>query len=161
MKSSRKKETERGVRKRRPRKLFQMLLPLYVLIFAVSQLYFPTGASFNDVTKIEETLLANDYLPSIENPDIENVQKVGEDKQKETSMDNEQAGSIDGEQVDPADGVNQELPDVANEDLPTNESTILDHQEEGEKMVIEDQLAENQTNRSESDNESEGDAELD
>ena len=161
MGSNLKNKTERSVRKKRSRKLFQMLLLLYLFIFTVSQLHSPTGASFNDVTNIEVTLMADNYFQNAGNPGVENVDEKEEVKQKETNMGNEPAGIVDAEQVDPVDEMIEEQSNVAKEEQSNNESTIFDHQDNVEKEVSKDQPAANQTDRSESDNENEDDVKLD
>ncbi len=161
MGSNLKNKTERSVRKKRSRKLFQMLLLLYLFIFTVSQLHSPTGASFNDVTNIEVTLMADNYFQNVGNSGVENVDEKEEVKQKETNMGNEPAGIVDAEQVDPVDEMIEEQSNVAKEEQSNNESTIFDHQDNVEKEVSKDQPAANQTDRSESDNENEDDVKLD
>lgn len=161
MGSNLKNKTERSVRKKRSRKLFQMLLLLYLFIFTVSQLHSPTGASFNDVTNIEVTLMADNYFQNAGNSGVENVDEKEEVKQKETNMGNEPAGIVDAEQVDPVDEMIEEQSNVAKEEQSNNESTIFDHQDNVEKEVSKDQPAANQTDRSESDNENEDDVKLD
>ena len=161
MGSNLKNKTERSVRKKRSRKLFQMLLLLYLFIFTVSQLHSPTGASFNDVTNIEVTLMADNYFQNAGNSGVENVDEKEEVKQKETNMGNEPAGIVDAEQVDLVDEMIEEQSNVAKEEQSNNESTIFDHQDNVEKEVSKDQPAANQTDRSESDNENEDDVKLD
>ncbi|MBS4208687.1 hypothetical protein [Bacillus sp. FJAT-50079] len=139
MERNRNIEMERSVHKKGPRKLFQTLLLLYLLIFTVSQLYSPTGASFNDVTKIEGTILVDENFLNIGNVDAENVHKEDEDEQKEMSMDNEPTEIVDVEEVDIVDKLIEEHITEAAENQPDA----------------------NQTERSESGDEIEDDVELD